>query len=214
MNNGTISKLSGEIISIEKGMQIGMRNIYWIDLTIRLPHGHIVNINYTFYRQSIKDNLLRTLKTGMAVTVGVDGEVNLDRKLDYNGVGAIKINDRALQLNEYIDDELKQKKSAYFSESEVVLIRNLLDLAKTKIKDDFEPSVEEMAKVENHIDSLAKKTKGLTKIDWKRLFISCLIDISIDLGFGSTIPDALYNLFKNIAKEVLRGRLIDKPSTL
>jgi uncharacterized alkaline shock family protein YloU len=213
MNNATISKLSGEIVSIGKDMDI-MSHTYWIDITIRLPYGHIVNTIYTFYRESIQKNLLSTLKNGMSITVSVDGEVNLDRKLDYKGVGAIKINDHALQLNEYIDDELKQSQADYFSEPEIVLIHNLLELAKTKIKEDYDPSVEEMAKVENHIDSLAKKTKGLTKIDWKRMFISCLIDISIDIGFGSTIPEALYNLFKNIAKEVLRGRLIDKPSNV
>lgn len=211
MNNTTVSRLSGEIISVEDDNS--MRQC-WIDLAIRLPYGHIVNINYNFFRESILKNLLRTLKVGMAVTVNVEGEVNFDKKLDYKGIGAIKINDYTLQLNEYIDDNLKQRKEDYFSEGEVVLIRHLLDRALVKIKEDFDPPDEEIVKVEKHLDSLSRKTKGLTKIDWKRLFVSCLIDISIDLGFGSTIPEALYNLFKNIAKEVFRARLLDKPNTL
>ena len=205
MTDPKTSKLTGEILSIEKGWEPS--SYYWFDVTIKMTDGHMVNSRYIFRRESVRNNLYNSLQKGMTVTISVDGLVNLERKIDYEGVGAIRIHDHAAELEMYISAGFRQEAKEFFTDSEVLLIRDLLERAKQEIKEEFDPSPDELEKINEHIESLSKKTESVTKYEWKHLFVSCVVSVSVDLGFGSTIPEALYNLFKKLIMELIEYRL-------
>lgn len=198
------TKLTGQVISIEKG---GYSDDVWVDLGLKLIEGHVININYRFNRESARNNITNSIKKGMAVTVTIDGLADLDRELQYRGIGSIQIHDLSNELDRFIRNEFRQKESNYFTQREVAFIERLLDKAKERIKEAFDPTDEVMVKVEEHLDSLARKSQGVTRYDWRRLFVFCVVSVSIDLGFGVTIPEVLYNLFKKLIEEFVEFRL-------
>lgn len=204
MPESKLTKLTGQIVSIETGYSLGD---YWIDLTLKLIEGHIVNVHYLFRRQSVRDNIVNTAEKGMMITVSVAGPVDLDGKFDYDGIGAIQIHDLSNELDRYVREKFRTTEEDYFTEREAVLINRLLTTAGDRIRETFKPSEEVMAKVEERLDSLERKTRAVTKYDWRKLFVSCVVSISMDLGFGVSIPEALYDLFKKLVEELLQHRL-------
>jgi hypothetical protein len=199
------NKLTGQIVSIETGYQAG--GPYWVDFTLRLIEGHVVNISYFFPRESIRNNIRNSVHKGLMVTVFVDDQVSLEKMISYSGVGAIQVHDLSNELDRYVREKFSKTESDYFSQSEIDTIDRMLIAAKQRIQEEFKPNKEVMDKVDEHIDSLARKTKSVTKYDWRRLFVSCVVSISVDLGFGSTIPEALFNLFKKLVKELFEHKL-------
>jgi len=111
------------------------------------------------------------------------------------------------ELDRYVRGKFGTTEKDYFTERDVVLISRLLTAARDRIKETFKPSEEVMAKVEEHLDSLERKTPSVTKYDWRRLFISCIVSVSMDLGYGVEVPEILYNLFKQLVQELLDHRL-------
>lgn len=180
---------------------------YWVDLALKLIEGHTVNIHYTFQRESVRNNISNSFQKGMTITVSVAGQADLDSKFDYEGIGAIQVHDLSNELDRYVRREFRTTEEDYFTDREVALIGQLLTTARHRIRETFDPSEEDMAKVEEHLDSLERKTPSVTKYDWRRLFVSCVVSISMDLGFGVAIPEALYNLFKQLVQELLDHRL-------
>ena len=203
------TKLTGQILSIEigDGFDDDSNEIFWVDLTLKLIKGHIVNIQYAFPRESARDNIRNSLQKGLTITVSVAGQADIDGQLDYKGIGAIQIHDLPNELDRYLREKFRITEEDYFTEREVAFLSQLLTNAKDRIKETFEPSEEDMAKIEEHLESLARNTASVTKYDWRRLFISCVLSVSIDLGFGATAPEVLYNLFKKLVEEFIEYRL-------
>lgn len=203
-----MEKLTGEVVSMHSDWRPGGH--YWIDITLQTNDGHLVNCVYRFGRETVRNNLRDSLKGGMVVTVTVDGEIDLTRKFEYEGKGALRVHDRRLELETYVGEAVGPDRGERFSGLEVALLHDLVNRAKEEIRRTFDPTEEEMAKVEDRLDTLDRRTRSATKLDWKRLFISCIVGISVDLGFGSTMPEALFNLFKRLVTELLEHRLTYK----
>lgn len=209
MTNNQIKKLTGQVISIETG-EASYNDQYWVDVGLKLIDGNFVNINYEFTRESVRDNIVNSIEKGMTITVTPRGAVNMDAMFDYSGIGSIQIQDLSNELDRYLKKRFRQSEDSYFSEQETALICQMLESAKNRIKESFDPDDERMERVEEHLDSLARKTPSATKYDWRRLFVSCVVSISIDLGFGASVPEVLYNLFKKLAEEFV-GRMLPPP---
>jgi hypothetical protein len=167
----------------------------------------MVNLHYSFGRKSVRDNICNSVQKGMTITVSVAGQADLDGKFDYEGISAIQIHDLSNELDRYVRAKFRTTEDDYFTERDVVLISRLLITARDRIKETFEPSEEVMAKVEEHLDSLERKTRSVIIYDWRRLFISCVVSISMDIGYGVEVPEILYNLFKQLVQELLDHRL-------
>lgn len=78
----------------------------------------------------------------------------------------------------------------------------------------FSPSPQQQEDIHAKLEYLARKVAELDKFNWKRLFITTLVGVSVDLGFGTLIPTALLEIFKQIFSH-LAERLLkrgDKPS--
>jgi len=83
-----------------------------------------------------------------------------------------------------------------FSLQERKLISSAISEIAEEIKKTYRPKDESLADIEEKLDYLSRKVNDLTKFDWKRLLVSTMIGISIDLGFGTLIPSSLLELFK------------------
>src|SRR2546423_419810 len=150
-------KLTGQIVSIETGEKPSYDK-YWVDLTLKLIEGHMVNIHYSFDRKSVRDNIHKSVQKGMMITVSVAGQADLDGKFDHIGISTIQVHDLLNELDRYVRVKFGTTEKDYFTERDVVLISRLLTTAKDRIKETFNPSEEVMAKVEEHLDSLERKT--------------------------------------------------------
>jgi len=89
-----------------------------------------------------------------------------------------------------------------FSPDERVRVAAALDEARTRIADEFQPSTTALRDIDDKLNYLKRKVVELDKFNWKRLFITSLIGVAIDLGFGTLIPNALLRLFKEVFKHV------------
>jgi hypothetical protein len=86
----------------------------------------------------------------------------------------------------------------HFSSSEKAFIKRSLQEAMQQIKRHFHPDEVQLADIQTKIDYLTRKVEQLDRFNWKRLFVSTLVGIAVDLVFSTEIPVALLNAFKNI----------------
>jgi hypothetical protein len=85
-----------------------------------------------------------------------------------------------------------------FPQPEREAIRAALDVAREKVKEQFQPAPDRQADIDAKIEYLSRKVRELDKFNWKRLLVTTLVGISVDLGFGTLIPVALLNIFKEV----------------
>lgn len=97
-----------------------------------------------------------------------------------------------------------------YSTEERRSIRDALQAAKTRIREEFETTPEQQAAVDDKLDYLASKVTELDRFNWKRLLVTSLVAISVDLSFGTFVPITLLKIFL----ELLAQRLLDKGSAL
>jgi tetrahydromethanopterin S-methyltransferase subunit G len=160
-----------------------------------------------FNRESICGNVYKSVKQGMVITVTVNDAIDLDRKFEYNGVGAIRIHDLSQELQTYAERQFTQGGVSAFNEQEVSILRSLLTNIKGDIQKELDVNNEDMRKVSKRIDELTDRLNSASKFDWQQLFTKCVIGISIGLGFGATVPETLYNLFKRLLEEFAEHRV-------
>jgi hypothetical protein len=89
-----------------------------------------------------------------------------------------------------------------FSPAERENVTKALQDAEQKIRETFQPSVDGIDEIHQKLNYLSKKVAQLDKFNWKRLAITTVVGIAVDLGFGTLIPSALLNIFKEIFKQV------------
>jgi hypothetical protein len=83
-----------------------------------------------------------------------------------------------------------------FTLEERHLLEATLQSTKRVIQDKFKTGDSQQAEIDGKIDYLTKKVSELDKFNWKRLFISTLVGISVDLFFGTVVPLSLLSVFK------------------
>jgi hypothetical protein len=91
-----------------------------------------------------------------------------------------------------------------FSQNERVAIRAALQDVEEKIRKTFQTKDEQQEDIKQKIDYLSTKVETLDRFDWKRLLVTTLVGISVDLGFGTLIPGALLDLFKEALSHLLK----------
>ena len=96
-----------------------------------------------------------------------------------------------------------------FTTEERETVSLALKVVRSEIHDKFSPSQQQQAEIDSKIEYLERKVKELDKFNWKRLLITVLVGISVDLGFGTLIPAPLLNIFKEVFSQFI-GRLTKK----
>lgn len=93
-----------------------------------------------------------------------------------------------------------------FTPEERRLLEAALQEAKQAIRDTFETKESQQGEIDHKLDYLTAKVAELDKRNWKRLFISTLVGVSVDLFFGTMVPAALLNIFKEVLSHLLEKR--------
>jgi hypothetical protein len=93
-----------------------------------------------------------------------------------------------------------------FSGAEREAIRLALGEVSTDIHKQFSTNRSQQEEIDSKLKYLEKKVKELDKFNWKRLLVTVLVGISVDLGFGTLIPAPLLNIFKEVFSQFI-GRI-------
>ena len=109
------------------------------------------------------------------------------------------------------DDSTDYSRDTFFSEAEKVPFSHeerkevilAIKEASTKIHEEFSTTSQQQTDIEAKLEYLERKVKELDKFNWKRLLITSLVGISVDLGFGTLIPAALLDIFKDILSQFI-----------
>lgn len=109
------------------------------------------------------------------------------------------------------DDSIDYARDTFFTEAdkspfsyeERKIVILALKEASTKIHEEFSTTPQQQSDIEAKLDYLGRKVKELDKFNWKRLLITSLVGISVDLGFGTLIPSALLDIFKNVLSQFI-----------
>ena len=158
---------------------------------------------------------MEVLEKGMAVQLLLKGPIN-HTATSFESVGLISLLDKselAAEWNEVAEELFPEGTGPQpgdnrrFTKNDQVRIRELLDAAKERIREEFSPPQAAQRKIESRLDCLAKKASQAGAYDWKRLFVTAVVGLAADLGFGGTVPEALINLFKNLFTEFISQRL-------
>jgi hypothetical protein len=72
-----------------------------------------------------------------------------------------------------------------------------------RIQERFQTTPEQQREIEQKLEYLSRKVKELDKFNWKRLLITTLVGISVDLGFGTFIPSALLAAFTEVISHLV-----------
>lgn len=120
-------------------------------------------------------------------------------------------------LGEALFSEAEKKP---FSLEERHLLEATLQASKKAIQEKFKTSEPQQEEINSKIDYLTKKVSELDKFSWKRLFISTLVGISVDLFFGTIIPSSLLSVFKETISHLVEkgykkltgsNKMLEKP---
>ena len=80
-----------------------------------------------------------------------------------------------------------------------------LEGAKEEIQRRFETSKSQQDQIDKKLDYLADKVTELDKFNWKRLFISTLVGVAVDLSFGTFVPASLLAVFTEVLSHFGEG---------
>jgi len=207
--NAKLSRLRGTITA--KNFSTSSKSI---DLTVRDTRNRLLSVQHRYPSTDVLLNVHSSLEKGMAIECYIEGSFD-PLKVLYAGVGVITVLD-PLELSpdwEDVDEDLfpaedPSVENWEFGADDIQRIRALLGRAKAKIQEEFSPTPETMQEVEQRLDRLARKARNTTVFDWKRLFVTAIVGVAADLGFGGSVPEALISLFKAVFTEFIQHRLL------
>jgi hypothetical protein len=97
-----------------------------------------------------------------------------------------------------------------FSPDERNQVIAALEEAKEVIHTEFATTSTQQNDINSKIDYLERKVTELDKFNWKRLFVSTLVGISVDLLFGTVIPSSLIDAFKQVMSYFADKKLLSR----
>jgi len=230
MENSNLVEIVGMLKSVKKGTyETQTAYLYYLSVAITLEDKSLISIRYKFSnlenRDSIYDVLyFITTQANLKKALGHKIEPNLVLVLvkgpiiqnmgEYTGVGAIRMLSELetsavwAQTKKAIFGKNQAPNEDTFSEEDKEFILRKISEVKKEIRTKFSPTKEQLDKVDAHLEFLSNKTNSSTKYEWKKLFVSCIVSISVDLGFGVSVPETIINLFKVIFSDILQYKLL------
>jgi len=89
-------------------------------------------------------------------------------------------------------------KATHFTDEQKRLIRLGLDEVLLLIKNEFQPTADEIGVINNRLDYISEALDRLNKFDWKAVLVSTIISISIALSLDTAQGNALFHMFKQV----------------
>ncbi len=105
------------------------------------------------------------------------------------------------------DTVFSEAQKVPFSHEERKAISRAIEHAKSDIHEKFSTTETQQSEIEAKLDYLERKVNDLDKFNWKRLFVTTLVGISVDFGFGTLIPAPLLDVFKDVSSQFLEKLL-------
>jgi len=181
-----------------------------VTLMLKTEQGYIVNIIYELRDYGTNSNLYGTVQKGMLVSCRVKGFFSPETQLNYRAVGGLRIHEFADELESLARQHMLGDTGEDFTPAEIARIAAVCEQAKAQIRLEFKPNEEVAKAVDRELDQIAQSSKTESKIQWKRLFMSAVVRIAIELGFGATIPEALFTVFKRVIADVIEARFLPR----
>jgi hypothetical protein len=210
MSTNNAKRISGILLAKENDDD----EDYGLDLTIKTNDGYLINVNFQFERESVRDNLQKSLNENQVISVSVKESVDFEETHQYTGRGSIRIHDLSEDLASTVDESLGAMSSSKFSPEELAIIEYAVEEAKYEIQETFKPESQALRRIEARLDGVVKHASTKNKNEWRSIFVATVVEIAIDLGFGASIPVVLFDLFKRAIKSaVMHGidRLLSPP---
>ncbi len=182
-----------------------------VDLIVLDFESRIVPVRFVFPSMPMAEGFLESLSEGLLVRIPV---VNHGEREPYEyALGHLSILSDADLLTPFgLGNTGPRVPPSSFSSTEQRSLQAALQCAKDQIRNQFHPTQEQMRTVEGRLDQLSMRVVDLAKLDWAKLFIGCVVGISIDLGFGTTVPQTLLNLFKSLIAGILTHKMLEQSS--
>jgi len=166
---------------------------------------------------------LRQLASIIGAALATDSTVRTAERiwntmLSYTGTGSLVLFVASFEASSMLPEIVSSGRSTtdyvtdtFFSEAEKVpfsqeerqAVTLALQKASERIKEQFQTTPEQQTEIEQKLEYLSRKVKELDKFNWKRLLITTLVGISVDLGFGTFIPSALLAAFTEVLSHVV-----------
>jgi hypothetical protein len=203
------TEITGVIKSLHKRSVLN-EGKYYAEFTILDDSSRLLPVRYAFPTSALAEAVTDSLRVGLYVTVTLHGQID-GSDAYYLGCGPIHFLQTApAPRPPHFDSGIPPHSDggAAFTPTERKSIRASIEQAKADIHRQFRPTNTQMHKVEERLDELARKIDTLSKFDWSKLFVSSVIGISVDLGCGSTVPETLLNLFKNLFSGIIEQQLL------
>lgn len=183
-----------------------------ICIAVSLSNRLLINICYRFppEQRGAWENWKQLLKPEMTVELVIDKRPNA-KCSHYEGIGTIRILYDGVKVPWFpvaesvfgsIPDDAKK-----LTRDEQIRWRMLLEEAKDSIGQEFSPSEDQARVIADRIDAAAAALPKASIFNWKKLIVECIVGISIDLGFGATVPEALTNVFKKLFESYFVSKL-------
>ena len=210
--NESVSKVRGTITAKEC---TGSRRV--VDLTIQDTRNRLFSLQYTFSSTQECYNVHGSISVGDPIEAFISGRFS-PLQASYRAIGVITKLDPEELTPEWEDVNydlftgapVRHEDDFDFSAEDLNRIKILLQRAKQKIREEFRPSEAAARKVDSRLDQLARQARETSAFDWKRLFVTAIVGVGADLGFGTSVPETLVNLFKVVFTEFIQQRLLLK----
>jgi hypothetical protein len=162
-----------------------------VDLTVLDLHGQLSPVQFWFRQHSVADVFHESLRRGDLVSIPAKRHSG---DLSYDAVGLLTVVVKGPVTLAQSEDEA----DAPFSGLEQRALLSALNKARERLGASFAPTAQQMRDVESRFAELGAAVAYLGRVDWTKLFVECVVGMSVDLGFGTTVPQALLNLFKSV----------------
>ncbi len=144
--------------------------------------------NYGNYSAHVVDSGIEAVIRLDMLVETISGRSYLPEIIDRGDPNIDLIQDALFTEDEKIPFSLQERQS----------ISKAIREVKLGVIENFNPDIRVIPDIESKLEYLSKKVNDLTKFDWKRLLVTTLIGVSIDLGFGTLVPASLLELFKKV----------------
>jgi len=174
-------------------------------ITLRLPEGDIIHINYVKEDERIVEALSNALSDGDLVTCRIDGKLDFDQDEPHDGRGSIRQYDFKSAFSDLFDNVFGDSRTDTFTAEEKAAVSMFCDEAAGAIKVRFGANPVQSAVIDGEFKKLASSLQTVGKAEWKKKFIAAMINIGAAFAVDQAVGTTFILTLAEIIKQVIAG---------